>query len=174
MIRVDELSPGDAAEHVRERVPVRRRQHQDAAVGDEQLDGLEERTRLVEMLDQLAGDHDLRTFEAERCKRCRILDVGDAGVEAEAPGLLDAVGVGVDADHRARLGADRLVEPCVARALRRDLPLIDEAEVDDGAAGDEPAELLRPVDESRARQAVDGRRPKRWLRGHRRQHRSLG
>jgi hypothetical protein len=150
-------------------VRVRRRQHEAAGGGDELLHRLQEVTRLVEMLDQLASDHDARRLETERCEGLPALDIAGVRVEAQLARALDARCIGVDPDGSARLGGDDLVEPGPAAALRPHLPFIDEAEIDDAAASYELTESGEPVDEPRRWDAMHRRRPKHG-RVHARQH----
>src|SRR5205823_14567574 len=65
VVGIHELAARERAEDVRERVRIRRRQHEDAAGCDERLDRLEKSARRIEVLEQLAREHDLGRLDSE-------------------------------------------------------------------------------------------------------------
>ena len=93
-------------------------------------DGVEERTRRIEMLDHLAGDHELRGFESECRHLLQVATVDDVCVEPSRAGRVDALFVHVEADQRRRICRQMSVQPCARAGLHLPATGVGESDVD--------------------------------------------
>ena len=159
MVGIHELASRHGRECVRQGMRVRCRQHEPAVRRENRFHRLEEVGRPVEVLEQLAGQHDLAGLELERPERGAIFDVGVVRLESELARPRHSGLVGVDAERLPRLRRDDSVQPRAARPLHVHLPLVDEAEVDHTPSPHERPQLHDAVDEPRARKALHRRRP---------------
>lgn len=158
MVRVDELAIEEAAEEVRQRGRIRRRDQEPAVRFYEQLRGFEEPAWLIQMLDQLAGKEDVRGLELERPNVSFALTVGCKRNVAQLAGQPNPVFVRIDAHSGCRVRSDVRVQPRAQSVLCDHPRLVDEPDVDNLLVFDEGADERGSIDYASMRRPVDGRR----------------
>ena len=148
-----------------ERPPVRCREHEDAVVPAELVETVEEGARIVEMLDHLARDDDLRRREAEGANLHGVAAVGNERLVAVGARPGHARGVDVDTDEARSAPSQVRVQPRVVVLLHVVAAGVHESDMDRGFAGDELGQPRDAVDEWRGRQAMQHveLRPRRAL-----------
>ena len=130
---MNELRARERRHEVQQPVGVRRRQDELAVRPDEPAHRTQERAGRVQVLDDLAGDHDVGGLEPEGGDRVRGLRVDDVCLEAVLVRPADAVLGRVEADERLGDLVELSVQPDPGGELRRH-ELVHEADVDDALA----------------------------------------
>ena len=133
---------------------VGRGEHEHAVVGEEDAHRVEEEPGVVDVLDDLARDHDVGRFEPQVPHRVGTRAVDGVGLVAELASVVDAGRV--DVEPHERLGAPRqvLVQPRAGGVLHLREPGVDEADVNDTTPVGDVGEVREPVDDLRRREPV--------------------